>query len=135
MNEKDKNERLSLMAQLVKLAQADKQIREVEFQFLLAIAAQMGVTKEEFKQLFEEYIEFNPPKLEVERIIQFHRLILLMNVDLDIDEKELDYIKNLGIKMGLHPMATTEVLKIMNDYEHNIVPPEKLIEIFKTFHN
>lgn len=131
----EKNERLSLMAQLVKLAQVDHEIREVEFQFLLSIAVQLGVTKEEFKQLFEQYIEFNPPKMEVERIIQFHRLVLLMNVDLEIDEAELNYIKDLGIKMGLHPMATSEVLRIMHNYEHNIVPPEKLIEIFKTFHN
>ena len=95
----------------------------------------MGVTKDEFKKLFEQYIEFSPPKLEVDRIIQFQRLILLMNIDLEVDENEVKYIKDLGIRMGLHPSATDEILNKMNEYDNKVVPPEKLLEIFKTFHN
>ncbi|MFK7787500.1 MAG: TerB family tellurite resistance protein [Crocinitomicaceae bacterium] len=129
------NEKLGLLAQLVQMAQADDKIRDVEFQFLLSLAAQMGVTKDEFKRLFEENIEFNPPRLESDRIIQFQRLILLMNVDLEIDEREMDYIKDLGIRMGLHPMATNTVLSEMHNYDNKIVPPARLIEIFSTYHN
>lgn len=135
MNENEKNERLSLLSELIKMAKADDEVREVEFQFLLAIASQMGVTKDDFKALFEQYIEFNPPKIEFERIVQFQRLVLLMNVDLVIDEDEIAYIKDLGIRMGLHPMATNEVLKVMNEYENKVVPPEVLIGIFRTYHN
>lgn len=132
----DKNkERLSLLAELIKMAKADDEVREIEFDFLLILAQQMGVSKDDFKQLFEQYIAFHPPKLEGERILQFQRLILIMNVDSDMAQDELDYIRELGIKMGLHPNATNEVLAIMNNYENKVVPPEKLIEIFKTFHN
>ena len=131
----DENEKLSLLAQLVKMAQSDDKIRDVEFQFLLSLAAQMGVTKDEFKRLFEENIKFQPPRLESDRIVQFQRLILLMNVDLEIDEREMDYIKDLGIRMGLHPSATNTVLKEMHDYENKIVPPARLIEIFSAYHN
>ena len=129
------NEKHSLLAELIKLAKADGNIREVEFRFLLSIAAQMGVTKDDFKSLFEEYIEFNPPKMEAERIIQFQRLILLMNVDLNIDQSELDYIKDLGIRMGLHPSATNRVLEEMHKHPNKIIPPATLIDIFKTYHN
>jgi len=59
----------------------------------------------------------------------------MMNVDQHVAKEELDYIRELGIKMGLHPSATDEVLKIMGDFPNSIVPPEKLIKIFKTFHN
>ena len=135
MSENEKNERKSLLSELIKMAKADRTIKDVEFQFLLIIASQLGVSKDEFKELFEEYIEFNPPKMEFDRIVQFQRLILLMNVDLEIDDKELEYIKDLGIRMGLHPLATEEVLIIMNEYPNKIVPPEKLIQIFKTYHN
>jgi uncharacterized tellurite resistance protein B-like protein len=134
--EEDKNkERLSLLAELIKMAKADDEVREIEFDFLLILAQQMGVSKEDFKVLFEQYIAFHPPKLVGERILQFQRLILIMNVDVDMAQDELDYIRELGIKMGLHPNATNEVLKIMNNYENKVVPPEKLIAIFKTFHN
>ncbi len=117
------------------MAKADNEIREIEFQFLLTLASQMGIDKEDFKTIFEQYIEFNPPKLEFERIIQFQRLVLIMNIDDQANEEELEYIKDLGMRMGLHPMATNEVLRIMNDFPNRIVPPEKLISIFKTFHN
>lgn len=134
-NENERNERLSLLSDLIKMAKADKEIREIEFQFLLSIAAQLGVTKDEFKLLFEQYIEFRPPKLEFERIVQFQRLILLMNIDMNIDESELNYIRDLGIRMGLHPMATAEILKVMHEYPTKVIPPDRLIGIFKTFHN
>lgn len=129
------NEKLGLIAQLVRLAKADNHLKESEFQFLLALAAQMGVTKEDFKEIFEKNIEFNPPRLEAERIVQFQRLILLMNVDLEIDASEIEYIKGVGIRMGLHPAATDTVLKEMHNYENKVIPPARLIEIFSTYHN
>ena len=128
-------EKLSLLSDLVKLAKSDNDVRDVEFNFLLSIASQLGVTKKDFLDLFEQYIEFNPPKLEFDRIVQFQRLILLMNVDMHVDEEEIRYIKDIGIRMGLHPLATDEVLQRMNDYKNKIIPPEKLLEIFRTFHN
>lgn len=131
----DENEKLGLLAQLVQMAKADGKIRDVEFQFLISLAAQMGVTKDDFKQISEKNIEFQPPRLESERIVQFQRLILLMNIDLEIDDREMDYIKDLGIRMGLHPSATNTVLREMHDYENKIVPPARLIEIFSTYHN
>ncbi len=138
--ERDKNspedlEKWSLLSDLVKLAQTDNTVREAEFQFLLSIAAQLGITKEEFKKIFEEYIEFNPPKMELDRIVQFQRLILLMNVDLEVDEAEIDYIRDIGIRMGLHPAATNEVLARMHEYPNKVIPPTILLEIFRTFHN
>ena len=124
-----------VLTEIAKLVKSENDIRDIEFHFLLSMASQAGVTKNEFKSLFEQYIEFNPPKLEADRIIQFQRLILLMNIDLEVDIEEIIYIKDLGIRMGLHPAATDEILKQMNNYENNIVPHEKLINIFKTFHN
>lgn len=131
----DKTEKLSLLADLVKLAKSDNEVREIEFQFLFSIAAQLGITKAEFMHVFQENIEFAPPKLEADRIVQLQRLILLMNVDLEAGTEELDYIRNLGMRMGLHPMATNEVLNRMNKYPNKIIPPDVLLAIFKTFNN
>lgn len=128
-------EKPGVLSEIAKLVKSDNDVRDIEFQFLLSMAAQAGVTKNEFKSLFEQYIEFNPPKLEADRIIQFQRLILLMNIDPEVNQEEVAYIKDLGIRMGLHPSATDEILKQMNNYENKIVPSEKLINIFKTFHN
>lgn len=128
-------ERLSLLRQLIIMAKADEEVREIEFEFLLVLANQMGVSKDEFLELFEQYISFHPPKMEFDRIIQFQRLIMIMNIDNFVDPDELDYVREIGIRMGLHPSATDEVLRLMGTYPNKVVPPEKLIEIFKTFHN
>jgi hypothetical protein len=135
MKEESKGENLSLLSELIKLAKADNDVREIEFKFLLTLAAQLGVTKEEFIKLFEQYIEFLPPKLEGDRIVQFHRLVLLMNIDGNSDPREIQYVKQAGIRMGLHPMATDKVLEEMQNYPNKVLPTERLIQIFKLFHN
>ncbi len=125
----------SMIADLIKMAKADDEIRDIEFEFLHTLARQLGVTTDEFRDLFEKYIEFNPPKLEADRIVQFQRLVLLMNVDQNPSEEEMNYLRTVGIRMGLHPRATDEVLSVMHKYENKVVPPMELIRIFATFNN
>jgi pimeloyl-ACP methyl ester carboxylesterase len=128
-------DKLSMLSDLITLAKSDNEIRDVEFEFLHSLALQMGVSTNDFRELFDKYIKFNPPKMEVARIVQFQRLILLMNVDQESSEEEINYIKDIGIRMGLNPRATDEILSIMHNYENMVIPPDKLISIFKTFHN
>ena len=131
-DQEDRNK--SILRELIELSKIDG-VNNIEFQFLLTIASQIGVTKEDFKVLFEQYIKFLPPILEVDRIAQFHRLVLLMNVDAETSEKELDYLKTAGIKMGLNSLATEKVLNEMYKYPNKLIPNEKLFEIFQLFHN
>ena len=135
MNSDEENQRNSLFSQLIQLAQSDGEVNFSEFQFLIALVQQMGMNKDELKNLFEEHIDFHPPRIEYERIVQFQRLILMMNVDFEIDDKEIEYIRNLGFRMGLHQHAIEEILSIMNNYPNKVVPPDKLIQIFTTYHN
>ena len=131
----DEHEKLSLLSQLIKLAQADKEVREVEHQFLLSIAVMLEINPESFQELFDEFIEFEPPKFEMDRIVQLQRLVLLMNVDLEIDETEMACIRETGMRLGLHPNAVNTVLEEMHNYENKMIPPDRLIAIFTTFHN
>ncbi len=62
----------------------------------------------------------------------FEVFVLLMNVD---SEKELDYVKTVGIKMGLNSLATEKVLNEMYEYPDKLIPNEKLFEIFQLLHN
>lgn len=131
----DNTENKSLITQLIQLAKADNKISQAEFQFLISIAGQMGFTGEDLDQILAQKIEFIAPVDEFDRIVQFHRMVLLMNVDLDAHTNELHYVKNMGVRLGLHPSATNEVLHTMNDYPNRLIPAEKLISIFKTYHN
>lgn len=128
-------EKLSLLTELIKLAKCDNQVREIEYNFLLTIAQSLNVSKEDFDQLFENYIEFTPPEYEFDRILQFHRLVLLMNIDKETSNVEVEFLKDIGIRLGLNPIATNQVLAIMDKYPKKIIPTDKLIEIFKEHYN
>ncbi|MEZ5069911.1 MAG: TerB family tellurite resistance protein [Bacteroidales bacterium] len=128
-------EKLSLLTELIKLARSDKDLRQEEYDFLLQIAESLEVPREEFTGLFEQYIEFSPPKSEFERILQFQRLILLMNVDREARPEEIKTLKGIAIRLGLNPMATNAVLDQMTKHPNGVVPADKLVEIFKRHYN
>ncbi len=58
-------EKLSLLKDLIIVANADGHFREEEQQFIYAIAEQMGITPKEYIRLFKENIEHAPPLLEM----------------------------------------------------------------------
>ncbi len=128
-------EQKSLLKQLILLAKADQEIAEAEFQFLMSIAGQLGISIDDLHGILNEDIPCTPSKIEFDRIVQFHRLVLLMNVDLDTHKSELHYVKNAALRLGLHPSATNEILNLMGVYPNKLVPADKLISIFQTYHN
>ena len=128
-------EKLSLLTELIKLARCDHKVREQEYEFLVTVAQSLAVSRGDFDLLFEEYIEFTPPKSEFERILQFHRLVLLMNVDKETNKIGRLQFEHLGIRIGLNPMATNQVLSEMDKYPDKVIPPDRLIEIFKEHYN
>ncbi|MFT5581359.1 MAG: hypothetical protein ACI9G9_000608 [Psychromonas sp.] len=135
MSTEPNSEKRSLLAQLIKFIQVDNEISAEEFGLLSRIAAQLKVSKFELSDMFKEQIKFHPPKQEFERIVQFHRFVLLMNIDGIINEEELYFIKNAAIKLGLNPKATNEVLVKMHNYPNKLIPTNILLQIFTQHFN
>ena len=131
----NKDEVLSLLSEMITFVRSDHEVNQKEYNFIYAIALQFGIDKEELDELFNKNVKYSPPKPESERILQFHRLVLLMNVDEVQHPEEINKLKEFGVRMGLSPFAIDRVLKIMNNFEDNIVPPNVLIDIFKTYYN
>lgn len=128
-------EKLSALSQLIAFARTGKAIKDVEYDFLVIIANQIGVTKEVFDELILNPVPYINLQSESARIVQFHRLLLLMNVDKEIEPLELEKIHQLGLKMGLNIQAIDKTLEIMKEYKNNNIPPEVLLNIFKTYYN
>lgn len=129
------SEEINLLIQLIKLAEADENLREAEYTFLLQCANILGVKREEFEVLFAENIEFSPPKFEMDRILQFYRLVLLANVDMEVNKDEARFLREAGFRLGLNPDAIENVLLKMKEHKNGKIPTEKLIEIFQVHHN
>ena len=128
-------EKLSILTELIKLAKVDMKLGDEEYQFLQVIANLLEIEKEQLDSLILEYVEFTPPPLEVDRILQFQRLVLLANVDMKLDSSELNMLKKAGLKLGLNLEAVEIVLTEMKKSKNGMVPADRLIKIFKVYHN
>lgn len=130
-----KEEKLSLLSEMIQFAKADKKFKEQEYNFIMAIASQLKITKEEVDTLIEEGVEKKNLQPESQRILQFHRLVLLMNIDQETSQLEIHKIKEIGLYMGLRLEAVDMVLEKMHEYPNKVIPPKVLISIFTRFYN
>ena len=128
-------EKLSILSEMIAFAKVNNEIKQSEYDFLFSVAQQLEVSKKIFDSLFTENVEHIIPKSQSERIVPFHRLLLLMNVDDKQEMIEIKRIHDIGLKMGLPPSAIQQVLAIMHKYPDKIVPPDLLIAIFKAHYN
>ncbi len=131
-------EKLSLLSEMIAFAKYDKvDIKNIEYNFLLGVAKQLDITREDFEYLIEHPINYTHLKSHSERIVQFHRLVLLMNIESQNEQPSSGVIKlyNFGLRMGLSHESITKVLYLMESFPNKIVPPDVLIDIFKTQYN
>lgn len=135
MSHQSSKEKLGLLKQLILVANADGKIREAEYQLLLGLAAQMGVSKDEFEKVFDVGVEITLPETDADRILQFHRMILMLNVDADAAPVEIEMVRKMGIMLGLNPQAIEIVLEEMKTYPNNLIPPDRMVQIFTKYMN
>jgi len=128
-------EKLSLLSEMIAFARINNSLRSIEHKFLLGVAKQLEITKEDYDYLLDNPVTHINLKSHNERIVQFHRLILLMNLDKEIADKDLVRLHNFGLRMGLGHEAINRVLDLMESFPDKIVSPDFLIDIFKTQYN
>ena len=130
-----KDRKHALISDFIHLAKADEKVTSAEYDFIYRLAKRMEVSKEEVDALFENPVPSQPLFSEMERIVHFHKLVLLMNVDRETHEKEVIALRNFGLKMGIRTGAVDKILVEMNNYKDKIIPSQELIKIFKTYYN
>lgn len=128
-------EKLSLLSEMIAFAQTNENIKSIEYRFLFGVAKQLDISKEDFDYLIEHPVTYVHLKSHSERIVQFHRLVLLMNLDQEISSKELVKLHNFGLRMGLSHESINRVLDLMESFPNKVVPPDFLIDIFKVQYN
>jgi hypothetical protein len=130
-----KEEKISLVSDMIAFAIVDGELHEREYMFLSIVAVELGISNDELNQLFHEEHRSEIIKSEFERIQQFYRLALLMHCDGVLHERERNAIHEIGINMGLNPFAMRRVLKAMELSPTRMVSPEFLLEVFQEQYN
>ena len=120
---------------MISFAQIDESIKSIEYNFLLGVAKQLEISQQDFDYLFQHPVTYVHLKSFSERIVQFHRLVLLMNIGENMNGKQLAKIHNFGLRMGLSHESISRVLDLMESFPNKIVPPDFLIDIFKVQYN
>lgn len=130
-----KEEKISLLSDMIAFAIVDGELHEREYMFLSIVAVELGISNDELKQLFHEEHRSEIIKSEFERIQQFYRLALLMHCDGVLHEREEIKIHEIGINMGLNPFAIKRVLKAMEKSPTKMIHPDFLLEVFQEQYN
>ena len=131
----NREEKLSLLSEMITFARLDKNLKEIEYNFLLGVARQLDINREDFEYLLENPATYVHLKSYSERIVQFHRLVLLMNMKGDSSSRDLVRLHNFGLRMGLSHESINRVLELMESFPDKIIPPDFLIDIFKVKYN
>ena len=128
-------EKLSLLSEMIAFARTDNSLKEIEYNFLLGVAKQLEITQQDFDYLLDNPVTYVQLKSHSERIVQFHRLVLLMNVSTEHPNKEIIRLYNFGLRMCLSHESISKVLDLMESFPDKIIPPDFLIDIFKIQYN
>lgn len=125
----------SLMLEMIQFANVDGKLHDREYQFLYIVAAELGFSDSEFDDLFHDELPILPIKSEHQRIEQFYRLALLMHIDGVLHEREELKINEIGLKMGLNPLSTKEILRQIKCTPGKIIDAELVLNTFKKHQN
>jgi len=128
-------EKLSLLSEMIALSKHDVEEKRVEYNFLKTVAEQLEVPLKDFNYLIENPIDYKHLHEHSERILQFHRLVVLMTTDKEKTQKQIVKLYNFGLRMGLNHESITRVLHLMEEFPAHIVPSDLLIDIFKVQYN
>ena len=129
------DQKISLLLEMIAFATIDGNLHKNEFAFLAIVANELKISKAIFNDLFHQELPHIVIKSEFERFHQFYRLALLMHSDGVLHPKEEVAILQIGINMGLNPIVTNRILKMMKMKQSPIIEADILLEIFKEQHN
>jgi hypothetical protein len=128
-------EKVSLLLEMIAFSTVDGKLHKREYDFLYLVANELNIEKDVFKDLFHQELPKLVIKTEFQRIQQFYRLALLMHADRILHKKEEISIQQIAVDMGLNPIATKRILKLMNEAPNAIIDGEILLNVFQEQQN
>jgi hypothetical protein len=126
-------QKISLLRSLYHLASADDELKKVELVYIKNVAKFIGVDAAELEALQPGEPDLELPDREYKVYAIFHRLAAIIMIDGDISPREHRYCFNLGIKMGLHPNAIGEIIKLIAEKGVMNAMPSEVMDIFRKY--
>ena len=124
-------EKTDILKELIAMAHADNHLKKEEIEFIKAIAVRIEVGEEQLNDMLQnpDNEPVKTPKQFVKRIIHFHRLMLMMHIDGNVDDSELQLLHEIALRYGIRGVTVNKLLSTMERYPHGEIPPSELLEI------
>jgi DnaJ-domain-containing protein 1 len=126
-------QKISHLKALYHLACADNVFSKAEAIFIRNVAERLGIDPRELETFDAREPDLDLPDTEFKTQVLFHRLAIIIMIDNEVTEREKQYCTNLGIRMGLHPNAISEIIEIISIRGTMNVMPNEIIGIFKKY--
>lgn len=133
----EKNIKKSHLHLLLQLARADDRMHVNEDKFMRSVAKRIGLNRAEFEEVkfYPERFTFTLPKSQDERFKCFVDLLNLMKVDNDIAKEEIDFVKRVGLILGINIPLTEDLLAVMEKFIGKEVPYDVIEEAAQKYLN
>ncbi len=130
-------EKLSLLSDLIAFSKLDKSLGCINHNFLLSVLRQLNISEVDFNDLMENSTSDKPLRFHIERIVQFYKLVLLLDIEVHKHDTQnssdgIAMLYNSGLRMGLSHDSINKVLYLMDSFPNKIVPLDLLKDIVKT---
>jgi uncharacterized tellurite resistance protein B-like protein len=133
----EKNIKKSHLLLLLQLARADDRMHVNEDKFMRQVAKRIGLNNTEFEEVkfYPERFTFTLQKSQEGRFKCFVDLLNLMKVDNDIAKEEIDFIKRIGLILGINIPLTEDLVALMEKFIGKEVPYDVIEEAAQKYLN
>jgi len=118
---------------LIGMAKSDNTVNVAELTYIVWVSQKLGLSQGELEQLINEsegQTSYTAPFSREDRLKQFHEIINLMFVDGHIDNKEVNHLSVLAVKMGLSSDGTRLLLQSLQGDNNQMIDWDGLEEFF-----
>ena len=134
-NKKNKEEEITLLRRLVKMAKADSVFKIEEYKYLQDLADTLGVERKILLEIIEAEIPEKKTEVLLERAKQLYRLAIMMLVDGVVAKEEVILLKEYTLELGFTAESVEIMLNRMQENKGGMLFDEDLMEIFSVQHN
>lgn len=128
-------EKLRVLSELIRVAGADGQHRDEEYDLLHKVTELLEVEPMDMEALFTKPTTTPFPSDEVKRITLFYHLVQMILADGEIAYDEIVLLREFTLQLGLRPQAVNEVILRLDDWVRSGIPLETFVQIFQVHHN
>ena len=122
---------------LLEMSVSDGDFDESEVIYILKVGETIGLDKDIMEDIIRnrKSIEFVPPTSEEDRMAFLYYSLFMMKADNKITEEERNLVYKIGFRLGFNELLLTDLIKVMEKYLTNKVPPHALLKKIKKYLN